>query len=132
MSGNNNVLLDSNIVIEVFAGNKDIADKISGLKGNLVISSIVIGELYVGIYRVANKAKHLKMLDDFLNLCIILDADKSTAKLYGEMVSILYKKGKPIPTNDIWIAAIAKQHNLTLISKDKHFAEINGLAIKSW
>ena len=64
MNGNN-LLLDTNIVIEVFDGNKSIADKINKLSG-FYISSIVLGELYIGINRVANKAKHLKKLTGFL------------------------------------------------------------------
>ena len=48
------------------------------------------------------------------------------------MVSKLYKKGKPIPTNDIWIAASAKQLGHTLITQDKHFKEIDGVDIQHW
>lgn len=81
--------------------------------------------------RVTNKAKHLKKLQDFLQLCIIIDVDETTAKFYGEIVASLFKKGKPIPTNDIWIAAATLQHGLTLISKDKHFGEIERLKIKT-
>jgi len=44
----------------------------------------------------------------------------------------LFKKGKPIPTNDVWIAAIAKHHKLTIITKDKHFKEIEGITVKYW
>ncbi|MHA4810383.1 PIN domain-containing protein [Flavitalea flava] len=44
----------------------------------------------------------------------------------------MYKKGKPIPTNDVWIAAVAIQHNLTLITRGKHFDEIDSLTSKTW
>lgn len=131
MTGNNQILLDSNIVIEVLEGNKEIADKINKLK-EFYIPSIVVGELYVGVNRVTNKAKHLKMLQSFLKLCTVLDADSETAMYYGEMMAALYKKGKPVPTNDVWIAAIAKQYELTVITKDKHFKEIEGISIKHW
>jgi tRNA(fMet)-specific endonuclease VapC len=130
MTGNN-FLLDTNIIIEVFDSNKEIADKINKLP-EFYISSIVLGELYTGVNRVTNKAKHLKQLTDFLKLCTVLDADSTTAKHYGELIAALYKKGKPLPTNDVWIAATALQHNLTLITRDKHFNEIPGLKIKAW
>lgn len=130
MTGNN-FLLDTNIIIEVFDGNKNIADKISKLPG-FYISSVVLGELYIGINRVTNKAKHLKKLQDFLQLCTVLNADEVTAQHYGLIVAELYKKGKPIPTNDIWIAESAFQHELVLITRDKHFTEIAGLQTKSW
>lgn len=51
---------------------------------------------------------------------------------YGKIKSSLRKKGSPIPENDIWIAAIALRHNLTLVTRDKHFNEITGLKLKNW
>jgi tRNA(fMet)-specific endonuclease VapC len=130
MTGNK-IFLDSNIIIEVFSGNKLIADKVNNLLP-FYISSIVLGELYVGINRVANKSKHLEKLISFLELCTILDIDSATARYFGEIMATLYKKGKPIPTNDVWIAATVKQHNLTLISRDKHFEEIDDILLESW
>jgi tRNA(fMet)-specific endonuclease VapC len=130
MTGNK-LLLDTNIVIEIFEGNKTFADNINGLS-EFYISSVVLGELYVGINRVTNKIKHIKKLNSFLKLCTVLNADRSTAKHYGTLIANLYKKGIPIPTNDVWIAAIAIQHKLTLITLDKHFNEIEGLKLKKW
>ena len=130
MTGNN-ILLNTNIVIEVFEGNKNIADKIHQLPA-FYISSVVLGELFIGINRVSNKAKHLKILNDFLHLCTVLNVDSLTAKFYGEMISSLYKKGKPLPTNDVWIAATAKQYDLILVTQDRHFQEIDDLTFEYW
>jgi tRNA(fMet)-specific endonuclease VapC len=130
MTGNK-AFLDSNIIIEVFSGNSSIADKIHHLT-DFYLSTIVLGELYVGINRVVNKDKHLKKLQAFLELANIIDIDQSTAVLFGEISAELYKKGKPIPTNDIWIAASIKQYNFTLITRDKHFNMISDLSIESW
>jgi tRNA(fMet)-specific endonuclease VapC len=130
MTGNK-TFLDSNIIIEIFAGNKAIADKTNELP-TFYISSIVLGEHYVGINRVINKNKHLNKLTAFLEMCTILDVDQTTAQFFGEITAALYKKGKPIPTNDIWIAATVKQHNLKLISRDKHFAEVGDILLESW
>jgi tRNA(fMet)-specific endonuclease VapC len=130
MSGNS-LLLDTNIVIEVFDGNKDIADKINELPG-FYISAIVLGELYIGVNRVTNRDKHLKKLTTFLRLCTVLTIDGTTAEFFGEITASLYKKGKPIPSNDAWIAAHAQQHTLTLVTRDKHFSEIDALDLASW
>ena len=130
MTGNS-CFLDTNIVIEVFSGNKAIADKINEA-GTFYISSIVLGELYVGINRVANKPKHLKKLQDFLNLCAVIEITAATAAFYGEISAALFKKGKPIPSNDIWIAATARQHNLILITRDQHFYEVEDITIEKW
>ena len=125
MTGNN-FLVDTNIVIEVFKGNKEIADYLYKLS-EIFIPSIALGELYTGINRVSNREKHLKRLNDFLKLTTILNVDGDTSVIYGELIADLYKLGKPIPTNDVWIAATAIQHNLTLLSSDKHFEKINHL-----
>ncbi|MCD6013433.1 MAG: PilT protein domain protein [Flavipsychrobacter sp.] len=127
----NKILLDTNIIIELFNGNKAIADKIN-LLSEFSICAIVLGELYIGINRVANKQKHLKTLNDFLQLCTVLEVDSVTAMHYGEIVATLYKKGKPVPVNDIWIAACAKQHGYMIVTHDKHFKEIHGITIKHW
>jgi tRNA(fMet)-specific endonuclease VapC len=130
MTGNN-IFLDSNVIIEIFAGNKVLADKINELP-SFYISSIVLGELYIGINRVVNKKKHLNKLTSFLELCTVLNIDKTTARFFGEITASLYKKGKPIPTNDVWIAASVIQHNLLLISHDKYFKEIDNILLESW
>ncbi len=124
-------IIDTNIIIEVFDGNKTIADKLHKLP-EFYICSVALGELYIGINRVVNRSRHLKKLNEFLELCTVMDIDKATAKIYGELIAALYKKGKPLPTNDVWIAACAKQHDLTLVTRDKRFDEIANLKLKSW
>ena len=130
MTGNN-YLIDSNIVIEIFNGDKKFADKLNKEK-EIFMPAIVLGELYTGINRVTNRTKHLKRLADFLTLCTIINIDEATAKIYGALIAALYKKGKPIPTNDVWIAALSIQHKITIATKDKHFKEIDGLNFEMW
>jgi len=55
----------------------------------------------------------------------ILFCDQGTARAYGEIKHALRCKGRPIPENDLWIAAIAAQHDLTLVSRDDHFNHID-------
>ena len=128
MTGNN-FLVDTCIVIEIFKGNKEIADFLNNLS-LFFISTIALGELYIGINRVVNKSKHTRKLNEFLKIATVLNVDIESAAIYGEIVAVLYKSGKPIPTNDVWIASIALQNNLTLITQDKHFLEINQLKTK--
>ena len=98
----------------------------------IFMPSVVLGELYTGINRVSNKSKHLKMLTDFLQLCKVVNIDSNTAKFYGETMAALHKKGTPIPTNDVWIAAIALQNNFTLITNDNHSKEVANLKMINW
>jgi tRNA(fMet)-specific endonuclease VapC len=58
--------------------------------------------------------------------------DENVASAYGRIKATLRKKGKPIPENDIWIAAIAISNNMAVATRDKHFKEIEGLALKFW
>jgi len=128
MSGKN-YLLDTNIIVDLFIGNNEIKQQMDLLKVPIV-SAITIGELYFGAEKSSQKQKHLKQVDEFVEICTILDIDITTTKIYGKIKNELKKKGKPIPENDIWIAATSIQYDLTLMTKDKHFREIKGLDLK--
>jgi tRNA(fMet)-specific endonuclease VapC len=55
-----------------------------------------------------------------------------TAKHYAQIRHVLRVKGRPIPENDIWIAAVAIQYGLILLTRDAHFQAVDGLSLKSW
>lgn len=126
MTGNK-FLVDTNIVIDLFKGNIRATTFFEEQEQNIFIPAIAIGELYLGAYRSANFVKHLQEVEDFILRCPVLPVDIVTAKYYGIVKASLLKKGKPIPENDIWIAASGMQHDLRLIARDKHFKEIDGL-----
>lgn len=65
-------------------------------------------------------------------MCVVIDVDSGTAMKYGEVIAALFKKGKPLPINDVWIAATVLQHGLTLVTRDNHFKEINDLKTVFW
>jgi len=130
MTGNN-ILLDTNIIIELFRGNSAIIAKL-GNKQKVDIPHVVLAELLLGAYRSSNREKHLSQIRNFLKKCNIIQGDLDTADAYAVIKTELLKKGKPIPENDIWIAAIAKQHGLGLITKDRHFKEVQGIEIETW
>lgn len=129
MSGNHKVLLDTNILIDIFGGNRNMTEKVN-IYQKIYTSSIVLGELYTGINRVSNKSKQIKKLNEFLEWCTILEINQETAKYFGQLVAQLYKKGTPIPTNDVWIAASAMKYDLILMSGDKHFKQIESLNLE--
>jgi tRNA(fMet)-specific endonuclease VapC len=74
----------------------------------------------------------LARIDEFAVNSVVLGCDIETAHWYGEIKNILRLKGRPLPENDIWIASIALQHNLTLITRDAHFNEIEKLKTIVW
>jgi tRNA(fMet)-specific endonuclease VapC len=131
MKDGNSCLLDTNIIILLFNGDDEIAKKLDG-QSDIFIPSIVVGELYFGAYRSTAKTKNLNRIETFLVRCTILQADKITGNFYGSVKAALMEKGKPIPENDIWISAIALQHQLPLITKDNHFRYVEGLKKIKW
>lgn len=130
MIGSN--LLDTNIVIELFKGNPTITAFLETLGEEINIPFAVLGELYLGAYRSANPKKHIKQINSFLERCNVLVADEMTGNHYALIKTALLQKGKPIPENDMWIAAVSQQFELKLHTKDKHFKEIDRLNLQSW
>jgi tRNA(fMet)-specific endonuclease VapC len=100
--------------------------------GDLFIPAVVIGELYYGAANSGRVAQNIKAIDDLVVENVILTCDATTAKFYGQIRHQLRQKGRPIPENDIWIAAVAIQHALTLVTRDVHFQEVTGLPVEGW
>ncbi|PKL39393.1 MAG: VapC toxin family PIN domain ribonuclease [Candidatus Riflebacteria bacterium HGW-Riflebacteria-1] len=122
-------LLDTNIVIALFQGEQPILDKIIQFK-SVFTPSIVVGELYVRAFKSSKIKENVTRINEFALKNEILSCDQHTAKIYGEIKSGLKSIGKPIPENDIWIAATAMQYNLTLITRDSHFNDVSGLSFE--
>jgi len=91
-----------------------------------------LGELHFGAWTSAQKERNLARVDEFAAANAVLVTDVATAREYGVLKAALRAKGRLIPENDMWIAAIARQHGLTLITRDAHFQEVEGLAVGSW
>lgn len=130
MSGSK-FLLDTNIISAWLKGESAIANKIDNAK-EVHIPVIVVGELYYGASFSTQSQKNITDIQSITHHYSVLPVDEFTTIVYGTIKAALRKKGKPIPENDIWIAAIARQHNLTIVTRDKHFNEIEGLKIKKW
>lgn len=131
MSGKD-YLLDTNIVIGLFANESSITEKIKSFSGSVFIPSIVIGELFYGAEQSTRKEENKKKIEALAEVSIVLECDTDTARLYGKIKSQLKTKGTPIPENDIWIAALTEQHQLILATRDKHFNNIETISIESW
>jgi tRNA(fMet)-specific endonuclease VapC len=119
-------ILDTSVIIDVFKQHNTIAQKLDQMS-EIYVPVVVVGELLYGAYKSNDPGKHIRQLQSFLTNCKILRSDEITADHYGSIKAVLSNKGKPIPENDIWIAATARQHNLPLFTSDKHFQEIDSL-----
>jgi len=124
-------LLDTNIVIALFAEDAAVMKEIE-TASEIFIPSITLGELYYGAQSSNRTRKNIDRIDNLQIKNAILNCDASTAAQYGTVKMKLKEQGRPIPENDIWIASLALQHKLMLVSRDKHFQYVTGLARISW
>ena len=119
-------LLDTNIVIALFANEAAVQQRLAEANEVFVLS-IVLGELSYGARKSARVTENLARIDDFVMSNTVLPCDTATAQQYGDIKNTLRAKGRPIPENDIWIAAIAMQYQLIVVARDEHFHEVDGL-----
>jgi len=119
-------LLDTNIIIDLLV-NEEVVKTMLGEAEEAFVPSIAIGELYYGAEKSTHPEENVSRIEQFASITTVLGCDTQTARHYGQIKNMLRAKGRPIPENDLWIAAIARQHTLTLVTRDKHFGEIDGL-----
>jgi tRNA(fMet)-specific endonuclease VapC len=124
-------LLDTNIVIAFFSGDSAVIDQFDQA-AEILLPSIVLGELIFGARKSGRASENLARIEDFGQQVVVLNCDSDTARQYGAIKHALRLKGRPIPDNDIWIAALARQYQLTLITRDTHFAEVDDLPSEIW
>jgi tRNA(fMet)-specific endonuclease VapC len=126
-----NVTLDTSAYSQMRRGNQAILDVVRR-SGTVALSAIVLGELHSG-FRAGNRcAENIAQLAQFLSKpsVRVLNVTEETAMRYAEIDLYLRKRGRPIPRNDVWIAAIALEHGLQLVTLDVHFREIPLLLIQ--
>lgn len=93
----------------------------------LVVPSVVLGEYYFGIRQSSRRRRYEDWLSRSLPLADIALVTHVTAGVYAEIRLELKRAGSPIPANDVWIAALARQHALPLLSNDTHFDRVDGV-----
>lgn len=128
---NGRYLLDTNILIALFADEAEVKQQLAQA-AEVFLPSIVLGELYYGARKSGRPSQNLARIDDLAASGVVLVCDTETARHYGEVKNYLPLKGRPLPENDIWIAALAQQHQLTLATRDDHFQDIAGLQTITW
>jgi tRNA(fMet)-specific endonuclease VapC len=122
--------IDTNIYVAFKGNDADVVEMLSA-PDVIGVDIAVIAELYAGFSLGNREGKNRRELEAFLNAprVEILVHDLETAEFYALIVKKLKAKGKPIPSNDIWIAANALKHGMGLFSFDRHFEEIEGLLL---
>jgi predicted nucleic acid-binding protein len=114
------MILDTNALSAAADDDPAVAAILAGVE-QMAIPVIVLGEYRHGIAESRNRASYESWLTELLRDCLVLDVNEPTTHCYAEITLELKRRGKPIPTNDVWIAALCRQHSLPLLSRDRHF-----------
>lgn len=125
-------LLDSSVLIPSLRGDTAISARIDSAPQTFV-SSIVLGELYVGAYGSPTRADTAQAEVEAIEQKVtVLASDATTARIYGRIKHDLKQRGLFMPDNDLWIAATAIQYDVTLAARDAHFDWIKELRVEQW
>ncbi len=124
-------LLDTNIVIRFFA-HEEAVERRFGTDREVLLPIFVLGELFYGAQKSLLVRENCERIDAFVARVEILGGNMGTAREFGKIKNELRLKGRMIPESDLWIAALARQHDLILVSGDRHFAEVENLRREQW
>jgi tRNA(fMet)-specific endonuclease VapC len=125
------MLLDTNAVSALAAADETLIQAIEQVP-RLCVTIISLGEYFYGIKQSRHETELTRWLDVFLQRADILYLGRETLPHYADVRRQLKKDGTPIPANDCWIAALAREHRLPVVSRDKHFDAVKGLQRISW
>jgi tRNA(fMet)-specific endonuclease VapC len=125
------MILDTN-ALSAAADNDPAVIAILARAEQVAIPVIVLGEYRYGIAQSRNRAAYESWLTGLLQDCFVLDITEPTTQHYAEIILELKHKGRAIPTNDLWIAALSRQHSLPLLSRDRHFDLVDGAKRIGW
>lgn len=121
-------LLDTNAYVALKRDHAGVVGLVRDCS-ELVFSAVVVGELLFGFRNGARLDRNTRELDELLAQprVRLVPVSRTTADRFGRIAAALRKAGKPIPSNDIWIAAHAFETGAELVSFDRHFESVDGL-----
>ena len=128
------VLIDTNIVIYLFNGDKKIASKLNQYAPqDIGISFITLGELVFGANHSTKKEHNLLKVFEFVDKVQLFHSTKEISKTYGNLKKEALRKGKFPGDHDLWIASLALEEKALLVTNnEKHFKWIEQLKIENW
>ncbi len=125
------LILDTNAVSALFAGNPSLAEVLAG-EDRHHLPVIVIGEYRYGLAKSRDRGRLGRLFDMLIHESVVLAIDIGTTSHYATLREELRERGRPIPENDVWIAALSRQHDLAVVTRDDHFDQIANLRRWSW
>ena len=125
------MILDTNALSAYLDSTPDAVEIVSGAR-ELAIPVIVAGEFAFGVAQSRHREAYERSLQRMLDRCTVLDIGIETARHYAAIRLELKSAGKPIPANDVWIAALSRQHAIPVMSRDSHFDFVGWLRRLTW
>jgi len=125
------LILDTN-ALSAYLDKTPAAVEIVSEASEIAIPVIVAGEFAFGIAQSRHREAYERSLQRMLDRCTVLDVGIETARHYSAIRQELRAAGTPIPANDVWIAALSRQHAMPLMSRDGHFDSVRGLRRRTW
>jgi len=125
------LILDTN-ALSAAADREPAALELVARAERVAVPVIVLGEYRLGIAQSRHYTSYKNWLRDWLTAVTVLDIEEETTQHYAAIGLELKKRGRPIPANDLWIAALCRQHALPLLSRDRHFDVVAGIRRLDW
>ena len=125
------MILDAN-ALSAAADLDPAALEVVARAARLAVPVIVLGEYRLGIAQSRRRTEYENWLGEWIETVTVLDINDETTHYYAAIGLELKRSGKPIPANDLWIAALCRQHSLPLLSRDRHFDVVKGLKRIDW
>lgn len=126
------MILDTNAVSDFADANQGLLDQLTQSAEDIHLPVIVLGEYRYGIKSSRLRTARESWLDELESSAIVLTVTSETGRIYADIRHELRTSGRPIPENDIWIAALARQYGLQVLSNDAHFDHVSGVERISW
>jgi tRNA(fMet)-specific endonuclease VapC len=125
------LILDTN-ALSAAADREPAALELVTRAERVVVPVIVLGEYRLGISQSRHYKTYTNWLRHWITAVTVLNIEEETTQHYAAIGLELKKKGRPIPTNDLWIAALCRQHALPILSRDQHFDVVAGIQRLAW
>jgi tRNA(fMet)-specific endonuclease VapC len=131
LKANGKTAVDTNAIIAYRAGVSEVCRLIKEAE-LILVPAPVLGELLYGALNSQRIRENQEAIYNFLRYALFIQSDENIAARYASVRHKLRKIGRPIPENDIWIAAACLEFDVPLLTRDAHFENIEGLRVINW
>lgn len=123
--------LDTSAVSALLEGDAALLELLGGVT-RFALPVIVVGEYRFGLQRSRHRKQLAALLDELVAESDLLLVDDHTTLHYAQVREALRAKGRPLPENDVWIAALCRQHERALVTRDSDFQHVASLTAVRW